>query len=76
MGRWEFYTRIIEMCDTAKRHAKDFAQSHLTETHDKQEAAMLAFHLLQCQKHASNLAGPRPSIDVAVIEQKQLPEGG
>jgi hypothetical protein len=60
MGRWEFYTQIIEMADTARKHAAEFAAAHLDRTSDKQEAGMLAYHLMQAQKHAHNLAGERP----------------
>lgn len=46
-GRWEFYTRIAEMCDTARRD-------------DRIGSSMLAYHLRQAENQARVLAGERP----------------
>jgi len=61
-GRWEFYTRIAEVCDTSRRHGADFAKSHLSAEEQGHAAALLAYHLRQAENLARTLAGDRPEV--------------
>ena len=62
--RWEFFTRIAEMCDTARRHSKDFITTLPPDTAVAilQGCSMLNYHLRQAENQARTLAGPRPQI--------------
>jgi len=62
-GRWEFFIRIAEECDTMRRHSGDFASAHLEVVGEKNAAALLAYHLRQAYNVAQELAGPRPGIE-------------
>lgn len=62
-GRWEFFIRIAEECDTMRRHSGDFSAAHLDEVGAKNAAALLAYHLRQAYNQAQALAGPRPGVE-------------
>lgn len=65
-GRWEFFTRIAEGCDTMRRHSADFSKAHLRETGEAVAASLLAYHLRQSENLAKGLAGERPAQDSPV----------
>lgn len=57
-GCWEFYTRIAEMCDTARRHSKDYQTQCLPpELHNS--PIVLSYFLRQAENKARELAGER-----------------